>query len=406
MRPKRDKIHMLTSRCWNVLAQHPIALVYNNLHPQWERSVAFFLRQRGLKSLNLTFTHVMQLDTIVSQDEWAFASLTSLTLKLRGCVDYSQFFDRELGNGDAVEQGDRDYTVQEHWSHYYGCPRLQRLKLGRGKWVLSDGWAGKLKVLRSLTLKHVDWSHVDVKYLATLTPQLLEFTLYEGWNLDEPFLGPRGDGSNRFCFELSSACVLRFYFAQSSLMLFLTLSRSLKAVSAMAKRLVLSCKATVPLYLDHLSLYGQERLVISSLRLASARVAYLNGPPSDRHSRDDAQYFSQKTDSSSWATPAPPPDWQSSHRSSFSEFSWVEWLGAIAPTVEVLIVRHGVPVEKVGAEWGCLRSLGIVEEREERFGRDLYFERRRDDGEEEVTVEEFQERTQRQRLLQQQQQRP
>ncbi|CAI5482986.1 unnamed protein product [Closterium sp. Yama58-4] len=322
-------------------AQHPIALVYNNLHPQWERSVAFVLRQRGLRSLDLTFTHVLQLDTIVFQDEWAFASLTY------------------------------------YWSHYYGCPRLQRLKLGRGKWVLSDGWAGKLKALRSLTLKHVDWSHVDVKYLATLTPQLTEFTLYEGWDLDNPSVGPRGSGSNRFCFDLSSARVLRFYFAQSSLTLFLTLSRSLKAFSAVAKRLVLSCKSVVPLYLDHLSLYGQERLVISSLRLASARVAYLNGPPIDRHSRDDAHYFP------SWDTTAPPPDWHSSHRCSSSEFSWVEWLGAIARTVEVLIVRHGVRVEQVGAEWGCLRSLGIVVESEERFGRDLDFERRRDDGEEE-----------------------
>ncbi|CAI5997581.1 unnamed protein product [Closterium sp. NIES-64] len=108
-------------------AQHPISLVYDNLHPQ---------------SLALTYTHVMQLDTIVSQDEWSFASLS---LKLRGFPDFSQLFDRELGNSqlfdrelgneDVVEQGDRDDTVQEHWSHYYGCPRVQRLKLGRGKWV-------------------------------------------------------------------------------------------------------------------------------------------------------------------------------------------------------------------------------------------------------------------------------
>ncbi|CAI5981967.1 unnamed protein product [Closterium sp. NIES-65] len=373
----------------------------------WERSVAFFLRQRGLRSLALTYTHVMQLDTIVSQDEWSFASLS---LKLRGFPDFSQLFDRELGNSqlfdrelgneDVVEQGDRDDTVQEHWSHYYGCPRVQRLKLGRGKWVLSDGSAGKLKALRSLTLKQIDWSHVDVKYLAALTPQLTEFMLYEGWDLDNPSVGPRGSGINRFSFDLSSARVLRFYFAQSSLTLFLTLSRSLKAFSAVAKRLVLSCKSAAPLYLDHLSLYGQERLVISSLRLASARVAYLNGPPIDRQSCDDA-CSSQRTDSSSWDTPAPPPDWLSLHRCSSSEFSWVEWLGAIAPTVEVLIVRHGVPVEQVRAEWSCLRSLGIVVESEERFARDLDFERRRDDGEEEVTVEECQERNQRQTRLQQ-----
>ncbi|CAI7795037.1 unnamed protein product [Closterium sp. NIES-54] len=229
------------------------------------------------------------------------------------------------------------------------------------------------------------------QYLAKITPQLTEFTLYEGWDLDNPSYGPRGGGNNRYSFDLSSARVIRFYFAQSSLTLFLTLSHSLKAFSAVAKRLVLSCKTTVPLYLHHLSLYGQERLVVSSLRLASARVAYLNGPPSDYHSHDDDYY-------SYWDSPELSPDRRNSPR-----FSWIAWLAAIAPTVEVLILRHGVPIEKVGAEWSCLRSLGIVVDNEERFEMNLEVERRRDDGEKEFTVEEFQERNQRQRILQQQQ---
>ncbi|CAI5482994.1 unnamed protein product [Closterium sp. Yama58-4] len=318
-------------------AQHPIALVYNDLHPQWERSVAFFLHWRGLRSLALTYTHIMQLHTLCSQDQWQFSSLTSLSLKLRGCVDSAQQF-------DTVEQGVRDEVEEEYWTQYLDCPRLQRLKLGRGKWVLQNSWADEFKALRSLTLKHVDWSYVDF-----------------------------------------------------NLTLFLTLSRSLKAFSAVAKRLVLSCKSSAPLCLDHLSLYGQERLVISSLRLALARVAYLNGPPRDWHSRDDAC-------SSHWVTPAPSPDWQSSHRSSSPESSWVPWLGAIARTVEVLIVRHGLPVEQVGGEWSCLRSLGIVVESEEQFEVDWEVEKCEDDGEKEVTVEEFQERNQRQRILQQQQQ--
>ncbi|CAI5519147.1 unnamed protein product [Closterium sp. Naga37s-1] len=342
------------------LAHHPISLVYNNLHPQWERSVAFLLRWGGLRSLALTYTHIMQLDTLDSyEDKCHFFSLTYLSLKLRGCVDTSQLFDD--------------------------------LKLGRGKWVLRAGWADGFKALRSLTLKQVDWDYVDFKYLAKITPQLTEFTLYEGWDLDNPSYGPRGGGNNRYSFDLSSARVIRFYFAQSSLTLFLTLSHSLKAFSAVAKRLVLSCKSTVPLYLHHLSLYGQERLVVSSLRLASARVAYLNGPPSDYHSRDDDHY-------SYWDSPELSPDRRNSPR-----FSWIAWLAAIAPTVEVLILRHGVPIEKVGAEWSCLRSLGIVVENEERFEMNLEVERRRDDGEKEVTVEEFQERNQRQRILQQQQ---
>ncbi|CAI7788767.1 unnamed protein product, partial [Closterium sp. NIES-54] len=231
---------------------HPISLVYNDLHPQWERSVAFFLRWRGLRSLALTYTHIMQLHTLCSQtecctrsarrpsgevteekghlrwacgslaltythimqlhtlcsqaeclirsarrpsgevteekghlrwacgslaltythimqlnmlcsqDQWQFSSLTSLSLKLRGCVDSAQQF-------DTVEQGDRDEVEEEYWTQYFDCPRLQRLKLGRGKGVLQNGWADEFKALHSLTLKHVDWSYVDFKHLATIT---------------------------------------------------------------------------------------------------------------------------------------------------------------------------------------------------------------------------------------------
>ncbi|CAI5488013.1 unnamed protein product [Closterium sp. Naga37s-1] len=331
-------------------AHHPIALVYNNLHPQWEKSVNFFLHWGGLRSLALTYTHIMQLDTLNSyEDKWHFSSLTSLSLKLRGSVDTSQLF-------DDVPKDDRREVEQECWTHYLHCPRLQRLKLGRGMWVLRAGWADGFKALRCLTLKHVDWDYVDFKYLATLTPQLTEFTLYERWDLDNPSYGPRGGDNNRYSFDLSSARDIRFYLVQSSLTLFLTLSRSLKAFSAVAKWLVLSCKSTVPLYLHHLSLYGQERLVVSSLRLASARVAYLNGPCSDYHSRDDDYY-------SYWDSPE---------------------------------LEGGRRVE-------LPRSLGIVVENEERFEMNLEVERWRDDGEKEVTVEEFQERNQRQRILQQQQ---
>ncbi|CAI7783267.1 unnamed protein product, partial [Closterium sp. NIES-53] len=193
-------------------------------------------------SLALTYTHIMQLNMLCSQDQWQFSSLTSLSLKLRGCVDSAQQF-------DTVEQGDRDEVEEEYWTQYFDCPRLQRLKLGRGKGVLQNGWADEFKALHSLTLKH-------------------------RWNFDEASSGPRSDGNSRFCFDCSSARVLHFFFAQISLTLFLTLSRSLKAFSAVAKRLVLSCKSTLPLYLHHLSLYGQERLIISSLTIASARERF------------------------------------------------------------------------------------------------------------------------------------
>ncbi|CAI5511516.1 unnamed protein product [Closterium sp. Naga37s-1] len=360
-------------------AHHPIALVYNELHPEWIKSVEYFLRWRGrLKSLTLTYTNFKQLDYLCSPLNRSFASLTSLTLKLRGCVDKSYLY-------DDLPEDCEDGADEMFWVHAFDCPALQRLKLGRGKWNLQEeGWAEEYQSLRSLTLKHVDWSYVDVEYLGTVTPRLTESTLYHSWSLDRPSSGPGGGGEFRF--DLSKAQTVRFYFPQRTLTLVLTLSRSLKTFTAMAKQLVLSCKSSTPLALHHLSLYGQQRLVISSLRLASARVAYLNGPPKDRHSRND--HHSSYLDSPE-LSPESSPD-----------FSWAEWLGTIAPTVEVLIVRHGVPVEGVDAEWPCLRSLGIVVESEERSEVDLKVEKRRDDGEREVTVKEYQERNQ--RLLQQQ----
>ncbi|CAI5969261.1 unnamed protein product [Closterium sp. NIES-64] len=270
----------------------------------------------------------MQLDTIVSQDEWSFASLS---LKLRGFPDFSQLFDRELGNSqlfdrelgneDVVEQGDRDDT---------GTGALVRTTTAVPACAAAEAGARQVGSLGRV--------------------------------------GGEAQGAAQFDSQANrlEPC-------------------GCQAFSAVAKRLSSPAKAPLLSISTTSHSNGQERLVISSLRLASARVAYLNGPPIDRQSCDDA-CSSQRTDSSSWDTPAPPPDWLSLHRCSSSEFSWVEWLGAIAPTVEVLIVRHGVPVEQVRAEWSCLRSLGIVVESEERFARDLDFERRRDDGEEEVTV--------------------
>ncbi|CAI5992716.1 unnamed protein product [Closterium sp. NIES-64] len=61
MASKRLLTHVLSFS-----AHHPISLVYNDLHPQWVKSVAFFLRRRGLRSLALTYTHIMQLNTLDS----------------------------------------------------------------------------------------------------------------------------------------------------------------------------------------------------------------------------------------------------------------------------------------------------------------------------------------------------
>ncbi|CAI7854181.1 unnamed protein product [Closterium sp. NIES-54] len=245
---------------------------------QWIKSVEFFLRHPRLRSLALTFMDMEQLENLCSPLRQPFTSLTSLSLKLHSCVEKSETFDDHLKDYEDEED-------EDSWAHSFDCPSLQRLKLGRGKWYIQGGWAEQYKSLRSLTLKHVDWSYVDLKNLGSVTWRFTEFVLYHSWSLDYPSSGLGGGGT--FCFDLSKAQTIRFYFPHSSLTLSLTLSRSLTTFSAMAKQLVLLRKSTEPLTLHHLSLYGQQRLVISSLHLASVQVAYLNGPSKDHHSRND-----------------------------------------------------------------------------------------------------------------------
>ncbi|CAI5520453.1 unnamed protein product [Closterium sp. Naga37s-1] len=200
-----------------------------------------------------------------------------------------------------------------------------------------------MKSIRCLTLKHVDTSHLSFEYLDSITPQLHEFTLYQHYHLSR---GPLF-GSHSMKFSLPNARLLRFRFASNELKLTLTVSPALKTLSVMAKWLVLSCKSSSPLALDHLSLYGQERLIISSLRLASARAVYLNGPASDEESSCPGISYQL------------PLEWQHVPYG-ISSFSWTKWLRSIAQNVEVLVVRHGIPIHEVGVVWRNLRSLGIV----------------------------------------------
>ncbi|CAI6011576.1 unnamed protein product [Closterium sp. NIES-65] len=90
-------------------AHHPIDVVYNELHPQWNKSVAYFLRWRPrLKSLALTFTHVKQIDNLCSPRTKSFPALTSLSLKLRGCADKAYLF-------DEVEKDDEEDEAEENF---------------------------------------------------------------------------------------------------------------------------------------------------------------------------------------------------------------------------------------------------------------------------------------------------
>ncbi|CAI5971030.1 unnamed protein product [Closterium sp. NIES-64] len=106
------------------------------------------------------------------------------------------------------------------------CAQLQELSLGRGMWKLN--WqcvnTARFKSIRKLTLEHVHYESMSFQFLEIITEQLHEYTLYEDGNS-----WPNGSSSP---------------------------------------------KSTAPLALHHLSLYGRERLDISSLRLASTRFLF------------------------------------------------------------------------------------------------------------------------------------
>ncbi|CAI5520456.1 unnamed protein product [Closterium sp. Naga37s-1] len=309
--------------------KQPISLVYED--ERWQKTIRYFLTHHGqhITSLDLIFTEMDQLPSLRPLIARCSPSLSSFRLKLRGFV--TMFDEHEY----------KDWTL----SFLQNCSHLQRLKLGRGMWNLDKSCANAawLKSIRCLTLKQVDTSHVNFEFLDSITPQLHEFTLYQHWHLSR---GPVF-GSHAMTFSFPNARLLRFRFASNEFKLTLSVSPALKTLSVMAKWLVLSCKSTAPLALDHLSLYGQERLVISSLPIASVRAAYLNGPASDEESSCPGISYQL------------PPSWQHVPRG-ISGFSWTKWLRSIAQNVEVLVVRHGIPIHEVGVEWRNLRSLGIV----------------------------------------------
>ncbi|CAI5488045.1 unnamed protein product [Closterium sp. Naga37s-1] len=284
----------------------PISLVYGGQNPHWMRTVRFFLARPGLHSLHLRCSDSPTLGACIAHSS---RSLSSLRLEIQGTVCSSK--------GQESESWPLGFLKD--------CAQLQELNLGRGMWKLNwqcvnTAW---FKSIRKLTLEQVHYGSMSFQFLEIITRQLHEFTLYEDGNVHREH--PRVPSATTLAFSFPNARLLRFRFASTELHLTLTVPPSLKTLSVVAKRLLLSCKSTAPLALHHLSLYGQKRLVISSLPLASARVVYLDGPASDQEG-----------------------------------FSWTEWLGIIAPAVEVLIVRHGMPIKKVEAEWGRLLSLGIV----------------------------------------------
>ncbi|CAI7784015.1 unnamed protein product [Closterium sp. NIES-53] len=311
-------------------------------NPHWMRIVRFFLARPGLHSLHLCFSDLEQLPTL-----GACIAHSSHLSESEGLVFESQcvHFGHPSAGGCQRSAGDprliigKGYRLvvlggyghidlllnksfypngtvcssmgQESKSWPLGflkdCAQLQELNLGRGMWKLNSqrvntAW---FKSIRKLTLEQVHYESMRFQFLKIITRQLHEFTLYEDGNVlrEHPCVA----STTTLAFTFPNARLLRFRFASAELHLTLTVPPSLETLSVVAKQLVLSCKSSAALALHHLSLYGKDQLVISSLRLASARVVYLDGP-----------------------------------------------------AMEVLIVRHGVLINKVEAEWGRLRNLGIV----------------------------------------------
>ncbi|CAI5483125.1 unnamed protein product [Closterium sp. Yama58-4] len=302
--------------CPLVLGNKAISLKFNNCYPQWTNRLCWFLRQSGHKSLYIILSpeDLRSLQHLISPSR---PSLNRLQLRLDPSCR----------------------CTNNHLSFLKDFGQLQRLKLCSDSWKLGLLDAGWFRSLRILTIKTESCRSGDMKFIAAITPQLHEFTL----------CGPRigfipmpnaQRGITSFDFEFSVARVVRFCFPKQYLKLGLILPPSLISFSALGEPLELACKAKTPLSLDHLMLYGCKLLDASSLPLRSARSVFLNGSIIDGPS---------SRPSSSHYIP-----------SDISNLSLTQWLGAIAPTVEVLVVKHDLPLNKVDAEWTRLKSLGIV----------------------------------------------
>ncbi|CAI5947695.1 unnamed protein product [Closterium sp. NIES-65] len=309
--------------CVFLQASQPTALAFSHRHPEWSRSVLYLLWWPH-HHLSLSFTAPPQLRSLGPHIACSRRKLSSLSLKLRGTVD-----------------GEEE---QEHayWSLSFlkDCSQLQQLKLGRGRWDLTSlcadaTWA---KSIQSLTIKHPHFTLYEPQPHFTLYEPQSHFTLYEPqphFTLYEPqphFTLYEPQPHFGGCSAASRYHSLSFSFYVARLLRFRFPHWDLKPT---------------------LSLYGQDRLVIPSLRLASARVAYLNGPATDEFSSLSSSPYLRYSQQLPLYLRLP------LSRSRHS-FSWSTWLRAIAPKVEVLVVRHGVPIERVKVVWRSLRSLGIV----------------------------------------------
>ncbi|CAI5488021.1 unnamed protein product [Closterium sp. Naga37s-1] len=208
-----------------------------------------------------------------------------------------------------------------------GFEQLQRLKLGHGTWQLGKLNPARFRALRKLSILECDGN--DMSFLSSVAPQLHELALASSRH---------GSGSTTLEFKLTAARAITVCF-EKALLLRCALPASLKSFSAAAECLVVDCTCNSPPSLDSLSLIGRSQLLVSSLPLAAAKSAYLNGP-NNRPTKGD------------WWNDLPCSDLE-------SQLAVTDLLSSIAPTVETLVLRYGWPLEGVRVEWNQLRHLSI-----------------------------------------------
>ncbi|CAI5478945.1 unnamed protein product [Closterium sp. Yama58-4] len=301
----------------------PISLICNHHYPHWMDNIRFFLHHNRLHSLDLRFTKPEHLRTLGPLIACSSASLTSLDLQLHAPI---------------WRKDSESFTL----GFLKACSQLQQLKLGRGEWKLNESCARAAwtQSLRSLTLAFVDRINLEYEFLDAITPQLTEFTLYE--------VSPsKCLKIFSHSFSFSNARIVRFLFREVNLKLTLNLPPSLETLSVMAIRVELTCQSDSPLALHQLILYVHDELRASLLCVASARVVYLNAPATYTEYHSLGEFSTE------------PSRWQDAPSAS-SNFSWMSWLRTVAPTVEVLIIEHEIPIAEMNVEWRSLRSLGIV----------------------------------------------
>ncbi|CAI5483119.1 unnamed protein product [Closterium sp. Yama58-4] len=212
--------------------------------------------------------------------------------------------------------------------------QLEKMELlGRGIWKLGSLNAAMFQALRSLSIHDFERERNSLPVLSSIAPQLHEFALACSTH-------GSGSASTTLDFEFIVARSITVSFEDQALHLRFALPASLRSFSSTAWFLRVDCTCNSRLSLDSLSLIGRSQLLVSSLPLAAAKSVYLKGPA---NRKNQSRGF-------------PCSDLE-------SQRTITHLLSSIAPTVEMLVLRYGWPLEGVRVEWSRLRCVFIGIER-------------------------------------------